>query len=175
MTSMRARLIALALVPVLLAVACSGGGSDDAGGKGSGDCPVHALDEVTKPVDITFWQSGLSQSLGDAIKTMVNSYNAAQKKVHVTMQFQGTYDEGADKYLTALRGGKLPDMVLLEETRLQLMIDSKSVVPVQDCVDADDYDTSDHLPAVLRERLQEASPRQDALNGSVSDDGKILL
>jgi sn-glycerol 3-phosphate transport system substrate-binding protein len=150
---MRARLTALALVPVLLAAACSGGGSggDDAGGKGSGDCPVHALDKVTKPVDITFWQSGLSQSLGDAIKTLVGNYNASQKKVHVTMQFQGTYDEGSDKYLTALRGGTLPDLTLLEETRLQLMIDSKSVVPVQDCIDADDYDTSDHLPAVLRE------------------------
>jgi sn-glycerol 3-phosphate transport system substrate-binding protein len=153
MTSMRARLTALALVPVLLAAACSGGGSggDAAGGKGSGDCPVHALDKVTKPVDITFWQSGLSQSLGDAIKTLVGNYNASQKKVHVTMQFQGTYDEGSDKYLTALRGGTLPDLTLLEETRLQLMIDSKSVVPVQDCIDADDYDSSDHLPAVLRE------------------------
>jgi sn-glycerol 3-phosphate transport system substrate-binding protein len=152
MTSMRRRLIALALVPVLLAVACSGGGSDSASGpKGGGDCPVHAIDKVTKPVQITFWQGGLSQSLGDAIKTLVDKYNAGQQKVHVTMQFQGTYDEASDKYLTALRGGSTPDMVLLEETRLQLMIDSKSVVPVQDCIAADDYDTSDHLPVVLKE------------------------
>jgi sn-glycerol 3-phosphate transport system substrate-binding protein len=158
MTSMR-RLVALAVLPVLFAVACGGGGGsdskDEAGGGGTsgGDCPVSALDKVTKPVEITFWQSGLSQSLGDAIKTMVDDYNSSQQKVHVTMQFQGTYDEGSDKYLTALRGGgsNLPDLVLLEETRLQLMIDSKSVVPVQDCIDADDYDTSDHLPAVLRE------------------------
>jgi sn-glycerol 3-phosphate transport system substrate-binding protein len=156
MTSMHRRFIALALLPMLLAVACGGGGSDSGGGGGDaagqkGDCPVDALDKVTKPVNITFWQSGLGQSLGDAIKTMVANYNASQQKVHVTMQFQGTYDEGADKYLTALRGGTLPDVVLLEETRLQLMIDSKSVIPAQACIDAAKYDTSDHLPVVLRE------------------------
>jgi sn-glycerol 3-phosphate transport system substrate-binding protein len=155
MTTMRARLTALTLVVMLIAVACSSsgksGGSSATGTAGTSKCPVHALDKVTKPVDITFWQSGLSQSLGEAIKTMVASYNASQQKVHVTMQFQGTYDEGSDKYLTALRGGTLPDLTLLEETRLQLMIDSKSVVPVQDCIDAEKYDTSDHLPVVLRE------------------------
>ncbi|MCU1373930.1 MAG: ABC-type sugar transport system, periplasmic component [Actinomycetia bacterium] len=149
--TMRARLIALVLGPALFAVACSGGGSGGGGQADAGQCPVHALDKVTKPVDITFWQSGLSQALGDAIKTMANNYNASQQKVHVTVQFQGTYDEGADKYLTALRGGTLPDLVLLEETRLQLMIDSKSVVPAADCIAAANYDTSDHLPAVLRE------------------------
>ncbi|MCU1380370.1 MAG: ABC-type sugar transport system, periplasmic component [Acidimicrobiales bacterium] len=154
-STMRPRFIALVLSPILLAVACSSGGSGGSGGDSAqaaaGQCPVAALDKVTEPVNITFWQSGLSQSLGDAIKTMVGNYNAAQQKVHVTLQFQGTYDEGSDKYLTALRGGTLPDLVLLEETRLQLMIDSKSVIPAQACIDAAKYDTSDHLPAVLRE------------------------
>jgi sn-glycerol 3-phosphate transport system substrate-binding protein len=153
MIPMLRRLLALALAPTLLAVACGGGGSDggEAGGKGGGACPVHALDDVTAPVDVTFWAGGMNQSLADAIKTLVDQYNGSQDKVHVDLQLQGTYDEASDKYLTALRGDTLPDLTLLEETRLQLMIDSKSVVPVQDCIDADDYDTSDHLPVVLKE------------------------
>ncbi|MDQ1375399.1 MAG: hypothetical protein QOJ09_2737, partial [Actinomycetota bacterium] len=91
MTAMRARLIALALAPLLVAVACSSGSSGKSGGTSAAakadtsTCPVHALDKVTKPVEITFWQSGLSQSLGEAIKTMVANYNSSQQKVHVTM------------------------------------------------------------------------------------------
>jgi len=149
MTTMVRRLAALLLVPVLLAAACGGGGSDDDGAADDARCPVDALADATSPVEITFWHSGLRAGLLDAIKTLTDQYNAEQQKVRVSLQVQGTYEEGRDKYVTALRGGTLPDLILLEETQVQLMIDSRSVVPVQACVDADDYDLSDHVQPVL--------------------------
>lgn len=153
---MHRRLLALLLAPIVLAAACGGGGGDS-GGDATGPkadksmCPVHALDDVTKPVTVTFWHGGMRASLLDAIETLTKEYNDSQRKVHVNLQSQGTYDEASDKYLTALRGGTLPDLVLLEETRLQLMIDSKSVIPAQACVDADNYSLADHLQPVLDE------------------------
>ena len=145
---MRRRAIALALAPLLLAAACGGG----SGGKeaDASQCPVEALDTATKPVDITFWHS-MTASNEETLKKLTDEYNAAQQKVHVTLVFQGGYDDSSDKYLTALRGGKLPNLIMLEETRIQPMIDSKSVVPVQACVDADDYSLTDFLPAVIAE------------------------
>jgi sn-glycerol 3-phosphate transport system substrate-binding protein len=87
------------------------------------------------------------------LKALTDQYNASQSKVRVKLAYQGTYDQTADKYIAALRGGgsDLPDLVQLEETRIQLMIDSKSVLAAQACVDAAGYDLSDHLPVVLDE------------------------
>src|SRR5207247_3362923 len=61
------------------------------------------------------------------------------------------YDEGAAKYLTALRGGTLPNLVMLEEIRVQLMVDSKSMVPAAACAKSDKYSFADYLPPVLKE------------------------
>src|SRR5437879_7380539 len=85
------------------------------------------------------------------LKKITDAYNASQSKVHGNPIYQGSYDETSDKYLTALRGGNLPNLVMLEETRIQTMIDSKSVLPAQACVDADKYAMDDFLPAVTDE------------------------
>lgn len=147
----------LVLLLALVLAACGGGGDgDEAGGERGGDggvaeaerCPVDALDEATSPVPITFWH-GMGGANGEALDALVRDYNASQDEVRVTLSFQGTYDETSDKYVTAVRGDDLPNIVQLEETRIQLMIDSKSVVPAQACADAAGYDFSNHLPVVL--------------------------
>ena len=157
MTTMRRRLLALGLSSMLLAAACGGGdgGDDEAGGGGDDGgvdaslCPVAALEEATEPVAIDFWFSGLKAANVDGLKELVDAYNGSQEKVRVTAQFQGSYEEGSDKYITSLRGGDLPNMILLEETAFQLMIDSESMVPAAACAEADDYSFDDHLPVVL--------------------------
>jgi sn-glycerol 3-phosphate transport system substrate-binding protein len=162
----RLRFLALLAVLAVVAVACGGGGGDDDGdssGGGGGDsesgsgsgvdparCPVDALDAATAPVEITFWHS-MTAANETTLQTLVSQYNDSQDKVRVEPAFQGTYDDAADKLLTALRGGELPEVIQLEETRLQLMIDSEAALPAQACVEAADYDTSDHLPVVLEQ------------------------
>src|SRR5437867_2146859 len=116
MIRMRRRLAALALVPFLLAALLTGCGSSGGGGggtkEGASACPTDALKDAKGPVNITFWYSGLKASNVDALKALTDEYNGSQQKVHVTLEFQGTYDEGASKYLTALRGGTLPNLVM---------------------------------------------------------------
>jgi sn-glycerol 3-phosphate transport system substrate-binding protein len=154
MNAMRRSTVALAVLPLLAIVGCGGGGDSGNGGDdatAASACPVAALEAASGPVKITFWQGGLRAELMEALDDLVEAYNGTQDVVQVDLHFQGTYDEAADKYLTALRGGTVPDVVLLEETRLQQMVDSGSIVPAQACVDAADYDLSDHLPVVLDE------------------------
>ena len=161
MTMMRSRALRMtALLLGLLLVAAACGGSDDNGG-GGGDtggsaasgakCPVDALKDVTKPVEITFWHGMVARN-EEILKTLTDEYNSSQDKVHVKLVYQGTYDDTAEKFENGVRSGEgLPQMVQLEETRLQFAIDSQAMLPAQACVDADHYDTSDHLPAVLDE------------------------
>ena len=157
--NMPRRLLALLLLPLLVLAACGGGDDDEEAGGGDdvapesdeSACPVSALEDAAGPVEITYWVSGLAGGNVEAMESMTDAYNSSQQKVKVNLQFQGTYDEGVDKYVTALRGGDLPNAILVEDTQVQLMIDSGSVVPAQACVDAADYDLSDHLPVVIDE------------------------
>lgn len=159
------RLLALLLAPILLAAACGGGGDDDAGGPSgtaeigevpeadpeselAAECPVDVLDDVTEPVRITFWHS-MTVELQETLTTLVDEYNASQDRVEVELQFQGSYNESLDKYLAALRGGERPTIIQLEETALQIGIDSESFVPVQACVDASDYSFDDYIDRVV--------------------------
>ena len=149
---MRTARVVSALVLAAVVLGACGGGSDDDDGDG-GDasaCPLEALESATSPVRITFWH-GMTANNEVTLKALTDEYNGSQDKVHVDLVFQGTYDELSDKYITALRGGKLPNVAMLEETRIQPMIDTKSVLPVQACIDAADYDLSDHIEAVVEE------------------------
>jgi sn-glycerol 3-phosphate transport system substrate-binding protein len=118
---------------------------DDAGEA----CGIGLLDDVTEPVEISFWHA-MGSDNGTTLEEMTERYNQSQDRVHVTPIFQGTYDETLDKFRQAL-GGDLPEVVQLEETSLQYGIDSGAMLPVQDCVDGSDYDFSDWLPPVINE------------------------
>lgn len=157
------RLFAALAVLVLVAAAC---GDDDGNGEaappdGNGDtpttteatveperCPVDALAEATGPVTIDFWH-GMTADNEDTLEDLTDAYNASQDQVEVNLVYQGTYDETAQQFLAAARGGRLPTLVQLEETRLQVAIDRQVMLPVESCIEASDYDTSDYLPAVL--------------------------
>jgi len=111
-------------------------------------CPVKALDTAKGPVEITFWHS-MSVANEDALKKLTEKYNASQTKVKVALKYQGTYDESIQKYVAGVRGGELPNMIQTEETAMQTMIDSKSIVPIGACVAADNYDLSDYTPGLI--------------------------
>jgi sn-glycerol 3-phosphate transport system substrate-binding protein len=137
---------ALAAIPLLLlplAAACGGGGNNF-----SAECPIGLVEQATSPVRVTFWHS-MTVANRDTIERLVSEFNASHDKIQVEAVFQGTYDESATKYFTSLRGGDVPDLVQIEDTGTQRMIDSGSVARAQDCVDAEGYDLSDYLERVI--------------------------
>lgn len=112
-------------------------------------CPAGVLDDVTEPVTVTMWHA-MTAVNQQVIEQLVDEYNASQQNVRIDVSFQGVYTEAFEKYLNTLRsGGDLPDIVQLNETMLQQMVDSQSIIPIQACIDADRYDTSDFAGALL--------------------------
>ena len=142
--------LAALAVAALVAAGCSSGGGDTtaAGGADPSQCPTDALASADGPVEIEFWHARTASN-EETLEEMVADYNDSQDQVQVDLVFTGSYNETLDRYLTALRGGDLPDLVQLEETALQLMVDSQSAVPAEACVDSSGYDLSDHLPRVI--------------------------
>lgn len=157
------RVVAALVALMLLAAACGGGGGDDDNEAAPDDgdspttteatveperCPVEALDEADGPVTIDFWHA-MTADNETTLVDLTDEYNASQDQVQVNLIFQGTYDETAEKYLATARSGALPSLVQFEETRIQMAIDSGTMLPVQSCIDSAGYDTSDHIPAVI--------------------------
>jgi sn-glycerol 3-phosphate transport system substrate-binding protein len=145
------RLTALGVGAVLavvgLAIPVAGAAPAQSSG---GKCPVNALKNAkSKPVEITYWQGGLQYANEEAILRLTDKFNSSQNDVRVTVVNQTTYADTLNKFRAGLSSGDLPDLVQIEDTGLQQMIDTQAVLAAQACVKADKYDLSDNLKRVL--------------------------
>lgn len=156
----RSKVLAAAAFALVLGLGACGGGDDDGAAVGNGDdggggggpelpdCPVDALDQATGPVEIEFWHA-MTRANKDELERLTRVFNESQSRVRVTLSESPSYADNFTRYKSALATGALPDLVQIEDTGLQQMIDSRSVLPAAACVQADDYDTSDHIDRVL--------------------------
>ena len=143
----RTRLLVVGLAAALAvaALAVPGGAAPTRAGE---KCQLKALDKADKPVEITFWHS-MTRANEETLIRLTDAFNASQSDVKVTLVNQTSYEDTVEKFRNALATGDLPDVAQLPETFLQQAIDSQAILPVQACVDADDYDLSDYLPRVI--------------------------
>jgi sn-glycerol 3-phosphate transport system substrate-binding protein len=129
----------------LLAAACGGGGSEaddvattEDSPADAANCPTGALDDATGVTEVTVWHpyNSLTQS---TLEKAATDYNASQDKVRVSVEAQGSYPELLKKYEDSLGNPEnLPDVIFSEDTTLQFMVDSGSVIAAADCVAADE-------------------------------------
>lgn len=148
--------VAATLAALVLGLAACGGGGDGGGNGGANgggsakdaSCPVDALDRAQGPVDIVMWHA-MARANEDELKRLTSEFNASQDKVRVKLINQTSYKDAFTKYKAGLSSGDLPDLVQLEDTTPQQMIDTGSVVPVEACAKADGYEMDDFVPAVL--------------------------
>jgi sn-glycerol 3-phosphate transport system substrate-binding protein len=143
----RAHITALALALTIGIAAC--GGSSDTSPTGTGsepdECGLAAFAEATKPVRVTFWHE-MSRANAEWLEATTNAFNTSQSDVQVELVQFPNYQDLLTKYLAGLSTNDLPDLFHPEDTTVQRLIDSQSVVPVQACVDADDYSLDAFLP-----------------------------
>jgi sn-glycerol 3-phosphate transport system substrate-binding protein len=150
-TSHLSRLAATALfVTTLSGTAASAaiGGTTPAGAATVPSCNLKSLASHQGLVNITFWESASEANL-TVLQGITSAFNSSQTKVHVTLVTQAGYDDTWTKYLAGLSNGQLPNVVQLEDQRTQAAIDTASFLPVQSCMNAAKYSTSDYLPRPL--------------------------
>ena len=136
-------------VLLLVGASCSSGSDSSSESAGQGkssstalestpaNCPVKALDSASEPVELTIWHP-YNALTKESLEKAAAAYNASQTKVKVSAEAQGTYEELLKKYEESLADpSSLPDVVFAEDTTLQFMIDSGSVIPAADCIAAD--------------------------------------
>lgn len=104
--------------------------------------------QAEEKTNIVFWYS-LAGTNAEAIATMVSNFNASQDKIFVDAQYQGEYDDAINK-LKAAGMGQLPcDIVQSYEIGSRFLIDSGWMVPIQNFIDKEGWDSSVIEPNLL--------------------------
>ncbi|MEI8403763.1 MAG: ABC transporter substrate-binding protein [Actinomycetes bacterium] len=111
-------------------------------------CSPKALASSKGPVTINFWES-MPRANGEEMVRLTDAFNASQKKVHVNLVVQTSYQETFQKYRSALSTGLTPDLAMLTDTDTQAAIDTQSFIPAQTCMSAAGFKTGDLLPRAL--------------------------
>src|SRR3954468_20103198 len=111
-------------------------------------CPLNALKSAKKPVEITLWH-WMPRANEAALQGLADKFNSSQSDVKVTLVNQIDWEATFQKYKAGLGTGDLPDIVQLQETDQQQIIDTQTVLPASVCAKADKYSFSDFLPRVI--------------------------
>jgi len=146
------RVLAGAAVLALVLAGCGGGGGDKASdGAGdaakAADCPLDALTNATKPVEISYWHA-MTRANQDALQALTDEFNASQPDVKVTLSPAASYSDNFTRFKAGLTTKALPDLIQSDDTSLQQMIDSQAVVPAAACLTADGASTDDLVARV---------------------------
>jgi sn-glycerol 3-phosphate transport system substrate-binding protein len=139
------RFAALALAIVMAAAACGGATTPGGGGDLSGQAPGKDV----KPAAKFTWWHAMSGVNGDAVKRIVDGFNASGKGVTVEAVFQGNYDDLLAKLNAALASNSAPALVQVYDIGQAYMRDGGQIVPMQAFIDRDKFDTKDFEPAVI--------------------------
>lgn len=106
-------------------------------------CPVDALAKANGTVNITFWHAMTNEN-EKVLQALTDTYNGKQAKVKVTLVNQTGYEANIDAYRTASKADR-PAVVQMPEYVLQQITDSKAIIPVQSCIDAEKYVMTDYV------------------------------
>lgn len=104
-------------------------------------------------VEITYWGSW-SGVLGQAEQEVVKRFNASQTDVKVNYQFQGTYEETAQKLTAALAAKQTPDVSALSDVWWFKFYLNKAIAPLNDLITANKLDASDYVDSLWIEGVR---------------------
>ena len=101
------------------------------------------------PVTLSFWHS-MGGAKGRLLAEIIEGFNAEHRgTILIQGQYVGSYEDGLNKLRTARLGGKGPHLVQITDIGQRVLIDSQSIVPLQDFIDRDpDFPLSQLLPAI---------------------------
>lgn len=157
---MRKKLVSLTMAASMLIMALAGCGNQSVQQTSNGSSKSEAEKTSQDPIDdsadqvkmadvsdidgttISFWHS-MGGVNGEAIQTLVETFNKENEYgITVNAQYQGEYDDAINKLKSAQIGNMGADLVQVYEIGTRFMMESGWIVPMQDCVDQDNYDVS---------------------------------
>jgi sn-glycerol 3-phosphate transport system substrate-binding protein len=107
-----------------------------------------------EPISVVYWGS-YSAELGKAEQAIVQMFNESQQDVRVEYQFQGTYEETAQKLTAALQARQAPDVSLLSDVWWFRFYLANALAPLNDLIAANEIDTADYVESLYNEGVRD--------------------
>lgn len=107
-------------------------------------------------VKVLYWGS-YSGTLGEAEQALVQRFNESQNEVELEYQYQGSYEETAQKLTQALAAGTTPDVVLLSDVWWFKFYLNDILLPLNDLFAANGIDTSDYVDPLIEEGTRQGT------------------
>jgi sn-glycerol 3-phosphate transport system substrate-binding protein len=102
--------------------------------------------------EITYWGSFAPATVnGDAEAGMVERFNSSQSEVVVKYEFQGNYEETAQKLTAGLAAQQVPDVSLLSDVWWFKFYLNRALAPLNDFIEAEGVDTADYVDSLINE------------------------
>ncbi len=108
------------------------------------------IQEPGSKVKVVFWSSFGGKN-GEVEQELIRRFHESQQDVEVEYQFQGTYEETAQKVLVALQARQAPDFTVLSEANWFRFYTNRYLAPMDDFIAAEEIDTNDYVESFLTE------------------------
>lgn len=132
-----------------MALAACGGEDNNTGG-GQPASGGAASPAAGKRTQVTFWSSWGGKN-GEAMQKLVDDFNASQQAVTVENQFQGTYEETAQKLAAAIAAKQVPDLVVLSEVTWNKFYLNKTLQSLDDLFKGAGFDPKGYVDPLIAE------------------------
>ena len=113
----------------------------------------NVISQTGSKVKVLYWGS-FSGALGEAETEIVKMFNESQTDVELEYQFQGTYEETAQKLTAALAAKQAPDVSLLSDVWWFKFYLNNVLAPLNDLIAANEVDTADYVESLYNEGVR---------------------
>jgi len=115
-----------------------------------GEAMAPAMEALT----LVLWSSFTGKN-GEAETELVKRFNESQGDVTIDYQFQGSYEETAQKVTAALQAGTAPDISLLSDVWWFKFYLNQTLVPLDDLLTAQQVDIADYQDSLINEGVRQ--------------------
>jgi len=105
-------------------------------------------------VEVLYWGSFSAQN-GEAEQEVVKRFNESQQDVVVKYEFQGTYEETAQKLTAAVQARQAPDLSVLSDVWWFKFYLNRLLAPLNDFITANEIDTADYVDSLYNEGVRD--------------------
>lgn len=129
-------------------------GAAGAAGAAAAASPVFYVPNINaqSATEVIYWGSFAAGTVnGDAEAGMVERFNSSQSDVVVNYQFQGSYEETAQKLIAGLAAGEVPDVCLLSDVWWFNFYLNGALAPLNDFMEAEGVDAADYVDSLINE------------------------
>jgi sn-glycerol 3-phosphate transport system substrate-binding protein len=121
--------------------------------------PVNAptvVKELGSKVKVTYWGS-FSGVNGETEQTLVDQFNASQSDVELDYQFQGSYEETAQKLTAALQSKTAPEISLLSDVWWFKFYLANALQPLDNLFAGAGIDVNDYVDVLIEEGVRKGA------------------